>query len=209
MGKKDYIPPAHLDILTPLYDLGCELIGLGKGFRRNIINLMKISGKETILDAGCGTGALLIVLKSLYPGVDAKGLDPDEPALGIARNKSAGKGLDITWLKGFMAKMPLEDGSVDLVTSTLAFHHVKESEKIASLRECLRVLKPGGRIILLDMAPDDSTITGSLFFRAIHPFEPVNTSGGLFALVEKAGFNEVKIVWRYRYAIKAIEGKKD
>jgi ubiquinone/menaquinone biosynthesis C-methylase UbiE len=169
---------------------------------------MNISGKETVLDAGCGTGALLIVLKTLYPGVDAKGLDPDEPALNIARNKSAGKGLDISWLKSFMAEIPLEDGSVDYVVSTLAFHHVEESKKRASLGECLRVLKPGGRLTLLDMAPDDSTITGSLFFRALHHFEPFNTDDGLLALVEEAGFSDVKIVWRYRCAIKAVVGLK-
>ncbi len=208
MERKDHIPPAHLDILTPLYDLGCGLIGLGERFRRDIIGQMDMKGDETILDAGCGTGALLRVLKGLYPGIDAMGLDPDGPALRIARAKSSGKGLEIQWLRGFMSDIPLADDSIDLVASTLAFHHVGEADKASSLKECLRILRPGGRLFLLDMAPDDSTSTGKLYFRAIHPFEPVCTTGELVKMVKGAGFSEVRLVRRYRYAIKAIEGTK-
>ena len=47
MGKKEHIPPAHLDILTPLYDLDCSLIGLGELFRYNIVGQIMILMKET------------------------------------------------------------------------------------------------------------------------------------------------------------------
>ena len=77
-------------------------MGMGKRFRHAIIDRLGIAGTEKVLDAGCGTGALLMTLKERYPGVVASGLDPDETALEIAKRKSKGKGLDIKWHLGFM-----------------------------------------------------------------------------------------------------------
>lgn len=208
MGKKKYIPSAHLDILTPFYDLGCGLIGLGKRFRLKIIGHMNITGTERALDVGCGTGALLIVLKGLYPDVISEGLDPDEQALRIARRKSVNEGLEITWRTGRMQNMPFDENSFDIVISTLAFHHVGKLEKIEAMKECLRILRPGGRFLLLDIAPDELALSGRTLFKILRIFEPICSDQQLLAFMKEAGFSGTRELGKFRYGITFIEGRK-
>ncbi len=208
MKNKKHIPPAHLDILTPLYDFGCSLIGLGERFRREMVGQMDIKGDERVLDAGCGTGAFLMVLKGLYPDVEAEGIDPDEPALDITRRKSSGKELEIRWTTGSMEEMPYENDFFDLVISTLAFHHLDAVEKLKSVKECLRILKPGGRFLLADIAPDESGLSGSLLFKALSFFEPICPAEHLINIMKEAGFSGVRVQGQLRYRITCIEGRK-
>jgi ubiquinone/menaquinone biosynthesis C-methylase UbiE len=208
MGKKKYIPPAHLDLFTPVYDLGCCLIGLGKGFRAEVVRHLKVTGTERILDAGCGTGELIVMLKGLYPRVTAEGLDPDEPALRIAGRKAIGKGLDISWQVGAMEEMPFRDETFDTIVSTLALHHVDKEHRLGALKECLRILRHGGRMVLVDIAPDDSTLSGRLLFAALGLVESLNKRDQILSLMREAGFSGVREIGKYRYGITFIEGQK-
>lgn len=194
----------HIGFLTPLYDLGCTLMGLGQRFRSAVIDNAGIAGTERVLDAGCGTGALLMALKEQYPDIAAEGLDPDETALDIAKKKSGRKGLEIKQHIGFMEDMPFEDGSFDIVLSTLALHHV-DPDKI---RECFRVLKQGGRMVLADIMPDDTGFLGRLVYRVLSIFEHLMRSGEVMALMREAGFSKVRTVGSYIYGIAFIEGIK-
>lgn len=206
--NNSYIPPMHLNFLTPIYDIGCTLMGLGGRFRNAIINRLGIAGTEKVLDAGCGTGALLMALKGRYPSVSAEGLDPDETALEIAKRKSGRKGLGIKWHLGFMEKMPFEDGSFDIVVSTLALHYVNPEKKLPALMECRRVLRPSGRMVLVDVAPDETGFFGRLVYRILSMFEHLMKVDQVVAMMKEAGFSEVKEIGNYPSGIKFIEGRK-
>lgn len=208
MEKKSYIPPMHIGFLTPLYDLGCGLIGLGRRFRSAVIDRLGIKGTERVLDAGCGTGALLMVLKERSPSISAEGLDPDEKALAIAKRKSGRKGLDIKWRHGFMEEMPFDEGSFDIVVSTLAFHHVDPEKKLQALRECSRVLRLTGRIVLVDISPDETGFIGRLVYRVLSLFEHLSRSGEIVAMMKEAGFSEIRETGSYPFGVRFIEGLK-
>ena len=183
-------------------------MGMGKRFRHAIIDRLGIAGTEKVLDAGCGTGALLMTLKERYPGVVASGLDPDETALEIAKRKSKGKGLDIKWHLGFMEGMPFEDGSFDIVISTLAFHHINPEKKLQALMECRRVLRPTGRMVLVDIAPDETGFLGRLVYRILSMFEHLMKVDQIMAMMKEAGFSEVRNLERYGHGVTFIEGRK-
>ena len=107
-----------------------------------VLKLVAERAKGLVVDIGCGTGNILGFLNCEgYIGV--------EPSAGM-RGKFLGKhGFEP--LNGHFLALPLPDGSVDTVITTYAFHHVPDEEKEDAIREMLRVLKPGGKIIIADV----------------------------------------------------------
>lgn len=100
-----------------------------------------------ILDAGCGTGRLLRATAQRWPYAQLIGVDPAEGMVETARRLTPGA----TFYRGLAEALPLPDASVDLVVSTMSFHHWHDQQ--AGAREIARVLRPGGHFILADIAP--------------------------------------------------------
>lgn len=209
-GKVDYIPPAFFFYLLPFYDLSCKIVGLGKKFRLSIIKELNLKGNERILDAGCGTGELLLFLKLTYPEIQGEGVDPDEGALGIARRKFESLSLNIPLKKGFMHELPYDDEYFDAVITTLAFHHIPSNKKIDSLKECLRVLKKGGIFYLVDFGPPDSRFSSRLIAKVMSWLEHgrEGIEGKIPRLMEEAGFKNVKTFARFPHSIVGYKGEK-
>jgi len=110
-----------------------------------------------ILDAGCGPGEVLIRLAATAPALQLTGLDLDLPMIERARHKAAkalrgahAPGRPPTFVVGDVACMPFPDASFDLVVSSFSVHHWPDPH--AGLAEVMRVLKPGGRAIVWDIA---------------------------------------------------------
>jgi ubiquinone/menaquinone biosynthesis C-methylase UbiE len=100
---------------------------------------------ETLLDIGCGTGRLLRDAHSRWPQTRLIGVDPAKGMIAVARELTP----EATLLVGAAEALPLGGASVEVVLSTLSFHHWRD--QAAGLREIARVLKPGGRFILVDI----------------------------------------------------------
>lgn len=106
--------------------------------------------KETfsdLLDAGCGTGAMLYMFKRDYPDKQYTGIDLSEKMIETAKKKQ----LDgVRFVAGDCENLPFASGSFDVVTCSMSFHHYPNPENFfMSLR---KVLRPGGRLVLRDMA---------------------------------------------------------
>jgi ubiquinone/menaquinone biosynthesis C-methylase UbiE len=107
---------------------------------------------ERVLDVGCGTGTLLRAAGRRQPGAELIGADPDPAVLRRARRKSDRAGLTIRFERAFADELPLPDDSVDVVLSSFMLHHVPQDEKPGMMRQIRRVLRPGGRLHLVDVA---------------------------------------------------------
>ncbi|MBI2889607.1 MAG: methyltransferase domain-containing protein [Nitrospirae bacterium] len=202
------LPPAKYDFLTPLYDLGCRLFGIGPRFRDSIIGHLDLRGGESILDAGCGTGVLAVRIKERWPSVTMMGLDPTPSALAIARKRAAKRNVAVDWKEGFAEALPFTDVSFDRVVTSLAFHHIPGDKKIAALRECLRVLRPGGRLLLVDFCERD-TLGARIFLGLVIGQEHLGDQvGKLGAFLEEAGFAGVRRVHRAHLGIGFYIGEK-
>lgn len=104
----------------------------------------------TIVDLGCGTGAMLPLLAPVAARV--VGVDREEAMLEVARARV--EGLDnVTLLRGRLDDLPIDSDGVDLAVCALVLHHVRELGPV--LAEARRVLRPGGRLVVLDMGEHD------------------------------------------------------
>lgn len=141
------------------------------------------AGGGTVVDVGCGSGALLRRVGRVEPGAALVGVDPDERMLRAARRKvarsrhAAVRGTRFE--RGYAQEVPAADGSVDRVLSTLMFHHLDAADRPAMLAEVRRVLRPGGAFVLADF--DGGGPHGR---SPLHTFGP----GDLAALLDREGF---------------------
>ena len=104
---------------------------------------------ERLLDVGCGTGALLHPLSRRHPDARLTGVDPVPEMLAVARRRLP---LDIELRAGWAERLPFEDEQFDVVVSCNAFHYFQAPA--AALREMMRVLAPGGRLVITDWCDD-------------------------------------------------------
>jgi len=183
-----YIPAAGHDWLLPFYDPFNWLLG-GDAIRRRLIEQGSIEPGQRVLDIGCGTGALTILIKQLHPDAEVVGLDPDPKALHIARTKTGRTSLSIEFVEGFGNQLGFGEASFHRVFSSLMLHHLDSAAKLTTLREVKRVLKPAGSLHVLDFGPPRSALTraiGPLLHNAGHVKD--NVEGRIPLFMTEAGF---------------------
>ena len=192
-AERVYLPAAGKDWALPLYDPFVKLTG-GDAARRALLDQAAISPGQRILDIGCGTGTMVILIKRLYPSVDVVGIDPDPKALARAERKAARARVSVRLDRGFSDQLPYADASFDRVLSSLMFHHIDANDREATLRDVRRVLKPGGSFHMMDLsAPDHSHNGLDQLLHSSHELKD-NSDSRILALMKQAGFAESKKV---------------
>jgi ubiquinone/menaquinone biosynthesis C-methylase UbiE len=173
-----------------------KLLG-GDAARAMLLDQAAVRPGHRVLDIGCGTGSLAVLIKRRHPDVEVVGLDPDPRALARARHKAQRAAVSIQLDRGFSDGLPYEDNAFDRVFSSFMLHHLESSEKETTLREVRRVLKPSGRFHLLDFATPDSNSAGRLT-RWLHSGHRLkdNTDEQFLSLMRQAGLSDPKRVDR-------------
>ena len=186
-ATRKYVPAAGWDWLLPFYDVFARLMGSEAAHRR-LVDQASIEPGHHVLDIGCGTGNLTLLIKTLHPRADVVGLDPDPRALARARRKADGKGLAVRLDRGFADELPYADASFDRVVSAFMLHHLAPDEKANTLREARRVVRAGGAFHALDFGgtAHGSGIVAHLFHRA-----HLGDQHRIPALMREAGFADV------------------
>jgi ubiquinone/menaquinone biosynthesis C-methylase UbiE len=153
MTDRAYLPAAGRDAFLWLYDPLTRLLGVQKIFGA-LLDQAALQPGQAVLDVGCGTGTLAVKIKRLHPTVEVTGLDPDPKALARAGAKATRAGTAVRFDRGFADALEYGDGTFDRVFSSMMLHHVRRDDKPKVLAEIRRVLKPGGSLEFLDIAPD-------------------------------------------------------
>lgn len=185
---KGYVPGMGHDRLLPFYDPLSRVLGI-TSVHRPLVDQAHLRSGQRILEIGCGTGNLAILVKRLHPGVEVVGLDPDAKALARARRKVGREELPVRLDRGFAEQLPYPDASFDRVLSAFMFHHLSPEVKERALREVRRVLKPGGSLHLLDLGGAKAASDGFIA-RLSHRNTLLqdNFGGRIPVLMREAGF---------------------
>jgi ubiquinone/menaquinone biosynthesis C-methylase UbiE len=130
----------------------------------NPLQGVDLSHVRNVLGIGCGTGSWLIQFVQKHPEAHATGLDIDKGMLSFARVKAHVAGVAVDLVEGD-ALQPLKfpDGAFDLIHMRMSIGFIKRDAWPALLAECLRVLRPGGLIVLTEV--EDSATNDALFDR--------------------------------------------
>lgn len=121
------------------------------GSRRRAGRLVQVRAGMRVADIGIGTGAFAEIFA--VQGAAVTGVDISPRMLALCGERHPQWRL----LAGDFLHLPLPDASQDLVVSSFAFHHLPDPEREAALRECLRILAPGGSFLLVDIMFRDAS----------------------------------------------------
>jgi cyclopropane fatty-acyl-phospholipid synthase-like methyltransferase len=192
--RREFLPAAGRDVFLPLYDPVVSFMGAARA-REELIKQASIQPNQRVLDLGCGTGTLVVLLKRKYPAAEIVGVDPDPKALQRAQKKIRRAGVAVQLDEGFADELPYEAGTFDRVLSSFMLHHLEEHEREKTLREVLRVLKPVGTFHLLDFAGGEDKAPGRLG-RLVNSHARLedNSQQRILQLMRRAGFTNTEKV---------------
>jgi len=156
--------------------------------RQRTVTLAGIQVGETVLDVGCGTGTLaILVQQGVGVSGHVTGVDPGTQEIARARSKAARRHLPIDFQVGVIEHLAFPDQTFDVVLSTIMMHHLPDGLKRQGLAEIARVLKPEGRLVIADFKRKEERVGQAARFHA-------GGSGmhDLAALVSEAGFEHLE-----------------
>jgi ubiquinone/menaquinone biosynthesis C-methylase UbiE len=160
--------------------------------RRVFARLAAVSGArpgDRVLDVGCGTGHFTRrMAKAVAPGGSAQGVDPSGDAIAQARHRT--RLPDCTFTVGVAEALDAADATYDIVVSSLMIHHLPDGLRTQALGEMLRVLRPGGSVLVAEFRPP-ATRLGRRLVKAHSPAMAANRVDLLAPMVRDAGFEQL------------------
>jgi demethylmenaquinone methyltransferase/2-methoxy-6-polyprenyl-1,4-benzoquinol methylase len=145
--------------LAPVYDRGNNLLSLGlaKNWRRAAVDSFHHNPPGEVLDVACGTGDFVGAILKASPASKVVGLDFSEEMLRLAR----ARGYSATFQQGDVLALPFADNRFDAVTVGFGLRNFSDIPK--ALSEMSHVLKPGGRLIVLEATQPATPMKKALF----------------------------------------------
>lgn len=201
MKQQSYIPALAYRSLTGLYDPLVRITTRERRFKAALLQQARLRAGQQVLDLACGTATLTIAAKRMQPLADITGADGDPDILARARIKAAKAEAELMFDESLSQHLPYADSSFDVVLSSLFFHHLDRENKLATLGEVRRVLKPGAELHIADWGKAANPLMRVLFVivQMLDGFAPTtdNVAGRLPEFLRASGFKEVEETQRF------------
>lgn len=170
--------------ISPSYDRANRILSMGVDmrWRRQTVQAALANKPQRILDVATGTADLAIALKKAAPSAEVIGVDFAENMLAVGRDKAQKQGVHVHLETGDGMHLPYADASFDVVTIAYGLRNFSDYGK--GLQEFYRVLKPEGRLVVLEFPPPPKHLFGQFFrfyFFRISPFIGGLISGNMSA----------------------------
>ncbi len=166
-GSKVLHAPRAYDWLVRALTLGRE-----GTLRRRILDLAELKPGDSVLDIGSGTGTLLLAAADrVGPSGSLQGIEPSAEMMAHAQRKAQARHVSVIFREGSADTLPFADASFDAAFCTLVFHHLPAAMQATAIGEMCRVLKPGGRLILVDLQPPGKVSAAMSLVTFFHQFQ--------------------------------------
>jgi ubiquinone/menaquinone biosynthesis C-methylase UbiE len=200
-----------IDWLAPVYDPLCRMMGIGPFLRRRTLVLADLRRGDQVLDVGCGTGVLTrLAAEAVGPEGVAIGIDPGPAMIAVARLKAARTLNRARFELGAIEALEFGDCTFDSVLSSFMLHHLPGDVKRAGLTEVSRVLKLGGRLVLLDFDPARPIARLMMAVGRLVPgyARVLHAAGDPVPLMREAGLVDVAVAGSWRATATFWVGRK-
>lgn len=192
-SKSNFIPALRFNWLTRLYDPVLGFTMPEKKIKSDLVLQAGITSGHQVLDFGCGTLTLSILAKGKHPDAIFTAIDVDEKVLAIAKRKQLESKQEIILKLYEGTVLPFADNSFDRVLSSLVFHHLTPAQKVSTLKEIYRVLRPKGELHVADWGKAKNLFMRLAFYlvQLLDGFETTrdNVNGKLPAFMVDGNFH--------------------
>lgn len=159
---------------------------------RSAVRLAGLQPGEAALDVGCGTGTLAIMAaRETGRFTTLFGIDPAPEMITRARQKADRAGVEVTFQTGVAEALAFPDGRFDLVMNSLMMHHLPAALQSQALAEMYRVLRPGGRLLIVDFEPPKAGLKKRMLTWLLGEMTAIDNSK-LLPRVTAAGFSAIR-----------------
>jgi ubiquinone/menaquinone biosynthesis C-methylase UbiE len=192
---EDKIMKSQMEKMVPTYDSYMRKMTFGRerALREMTVSLAQIKPGDCILEVGCGTGTLTLAAKrQAGPSGKVFGIDLIPGMIELSQRKAAQANEDITFQLGSIDDIPFSENQFDVVMCSFMIFHMSEMVRRKGIQEIYRVLKPQGKLLVLDLAlpsqPLPKAIAKLLFGGMLQ-----HDLRELLPLMDASGFSEVEI----------------
>ena len=192
---EDRIMKSQMEQMVSSYDSYMRRMTLGRerALREMTVNLAQVKPGDCALEVGCGTGRLTLAAKrQAGPSGKVFGIDIIPGMIELSRRKAVQAQVDITFQLGSIDDIPFSANQFDVVMCSFMIFHMSEMVRRKGITEIYRVLKPQGRLLVLDLALPTQPLPRAIA-RALFGGMLQHDLRELLPLMETSGFSDIEI----------------
>jgi ubiquinone/menaquinone biosynthesis C-methylase UbiE len=186
---------SRMEKMVNSYDKYMNKITLGRedALRTMTVTLAQIKPGDCVLEIGCATGTLSLAAKRQAGATGSvSGIDIIPGMIEVSRNKAAQAKLDVTFQLGNIEDIPFPNEYFDVVMCSFMIFHMSEKVRNKGIKEIYRVIKPQGRLLVLDLALPTQPASRRIL-KLLLGFMLKHDLKELQPIMESSGFSQIEI----------------
>jgi ubiquinone/menaquinone biosynthesis C-methylase UbiE len=192
---EDKVMMSEMEKMVDSYDSYMRKMTLGRErvLREMTVNLAQVKSGDCVLEIGCGTGTLTLAAKR-QAGASGKvfGIDVIPGMIELSQRKATQANEDVTFQLGSIDDIPFSENQFNVVMCSFMIFHMSEMVRRKGIAEIYRVLKPQGRLLVLDLALPNQGLSRAIA-KTLFGGMLQHDLRELFPLMEASGFTDIEI----------------